>query len=226
MTRYSLLHIAKYENKMAVLAETTKVAVSNNKSMESSPDLVPADETSFCDNNSTIEKGEISDIITPTKTTVDDTTANNNDNSFFWDLLLTLYLPFVMVWIRRSMFGSAHLIRTLIIGQLVRLAFFENISEWVTEKAPSWLQLLLHQTQAVVPRTMIGPLASSSSASKYHHATTGGDPHAWPPPAFTALALLTIFTLVIHPDGLTWVMLGKMRYVFPIWVVTSMDVLG
>ena len=39
------------------------------------------------------------------------------------------------------------------------------------------------------------------------------DPHAWPPPAFTILALITFIALIAHPDGLTWFMLGKLRYV-------------
>jgi hypothetical protein len=35
----------------------------------------------------------------------------------------------------------------------------------------------------------------------------------WPPPALIGLALLTIIALVVHPDGLTWILLRKIRYV-------------
>jgi hypothetical protein len=35
----------------------------------------------------------------------------------------------------------------------------------------------------------------------------------WPPPALIGLALLTIVALVVHPDGLTWILLRKLRYV-------------
>lgn len=159
---------------------------------------------------------------------------NNNNNSSFWDLLVTFYLPFLLVWIRNSMVGSAaHLfIRTLIIGRLfVRFASVGNVREWVTNRAPTWLQTLLHRTEE---QTMIGPMAAALSSSwsgkyNYYPSTTAmSDPRAWPPPAFTALALLTIVTLVIHPDGLTWILVGKLRCVskiqcLPLSVVTSME---
>jgi hypothetical protein len=35
----------------------------------------------------------------------------------------------------------------------------------------------------------------------------------WPPPGLIGLALLTIVALVVHPDGLTWILLRKLRYV-------------
>ncbi|KAG7338584.1 hypothetical protein IV203_029757 [Nitzschia inconspicua] len=202
---------------MTVLAETNTIA-SQASILESSPDLVPADEN-FCDTNSAIEKGETSKVDKPTKILTDDEEEDEydhettiNGNGSLWVLLLTFYFPVMMVWIRRSMFGSVHLIRTLIVGQLLRLAFLENVAEWIMEKAPSCLRALLDQTEAVVPKTIIGPLASPSTA-KCYHATTAAvvDPYAWPPPAFTALALLTVVTLVIHPDGLTWIILGKLR---------------
>lgn len=38
-------------------------------------------------------------------------------------------------------------------------------------------------------------------------------PSVWPPPAFQVLVALTLIALVVHPDGFTWVLLEKMRYV-------------
>jgi hypothetical protein len=35
----------------------------------------------------------------------------------------------------------------------------------------------------------------------------------WPPPALIGLALLTIIALMVHPDGFTWILLRKLRYV-------------
>jgi hypothetical protein len=94
----------------------------------------------------------------------------------FWDLLFSWYLPLVLLWLRRSMFGTANLVRSLIVGQCLRL-FLTQFGD-----LPKWAQSF-------------------------------ADPHAWPPPAFTLLALLTLVAFVVHPDGLTWFMLGKIRYV-------------
>ncbi len=33
--------------------------------------------------------------------------------------------------------------------------------------------------------------------------------HVWPPPALTLLTLMTVVAFVVHPDGLTWIVLGK-----------------
>lgn len=211
---------------MAVVAAEATTKVASNKKpaamLETSPDLVPADEN-FCDTNSAMERGEEEEEMNSTSSSKPTGTTNNNENnsnsSSFWDLLVTFYLPFLFVWIRNSMFGSAarYLIRTLIIGRLfVRLACMESVSEWITKRAPTWLQTLLHPTEV---RTLIGPMAAASSSSwggkyNYYPSTAAiSDPHAWPPPAFTALALLTIVTLVIHPDGFTWIVVGKLRCV-------------
>ena len=41
----------------------------------------------------------------------------------------------------------------------------------------------------------------------------------WPPPGLIGLALLTIIALVVHPDGLTWILLRKLRYVEELGVI-------
>lgn len=86
------------------------------------------------------------------------------------------------------MFGTMNLFRSLIVGHCLRL-IFGNTSEWMTEKAP-WLQPLFF------------PQAASNGKV---------DLRSWPPPALTALAILTIVALVVHPDGCTWIVLGKIR---------------
>ena len=163
---------------------------------------------SFCETNN-----KSNETVSRTYTDVEDTTFQKqmNDiseideegnNSSYLDLLLTAYLPLIFLWFRRSMFGHANLIRTLVVGQVMRLVFLDNINEWISEKIPPWLEVILFQT--------------SSSSSTMKGASMGSgkiDPHAWPPPAFKALAMLTVFALVVHPDGLTWVFLGKLRYV-------------
>ena len=118
----------------------------------------------------------------------DESDSTISGSSTFWDLVLSLYLPVALVWLRRGMFGTANLFRSLILGHCLRL-IFSNISEWMNDKVP-WLQPVLFQ-----------------------QATSNGkvDPQAWPPPALTALAILTIVALVVHPDGFTWIVLGKLR---------------
>ena len=37
------------------------------------------------------------------------------------------------------------------------------------------------------------------------------DPNAWPPPTLLLLAALTLFALLVHPDGFTWILVGKLR---------------
>ncbi len=96
------------------------------------------------------------------------------------DLLWTWFLPLLFLWFRRSMFGTANLFRSVLLGQCIRL-------------------LLTTATGAVDPLPKWALMVS--------------DPHAWPPPALTGLAILTIVAFVVHPDGLTWFMLGKLRYV-------------
>ena len=123
------------------------------------------------------------------------------------ELILAVYIPLVVLWFRRSMFGPANLVRTILVGQLMRFVFLDNISEWMSERLPPWLEVMLFQSPATKG-------SSASSVTTILGSGTGkNDPHAWPPPAFTALALLTIFALVVHPDGLTWILLGKLRYV-------------
>jgi hypothetical protein len=109
-------------------------------------------------------------------------------SSSAWELFLSLYLPLMLLGFRQSFFATANLVRSLIVLLHVVQIFFANMSEWMTEKTP-WLQ----------------PLFSKGGK--------GTDPHAWPPAALAALAILTVVALVVHPDGFTWVMLSRTRYV-------------
>lgn len=124
-------------------------------------------------------------------------------SSSFWNILVTWYLPLILVWFRRSMFGTANLIRSLFIGQVMRLVLAQCL------ELPKWIQVFVEPP----------PASSSSGDRSMSHlelpkwAQAFMDPNAWPPPAFTALAILTLLAFVVHPDGLTWFMLGKLRYV-------------
>jgi hypothetical protein len=121
-----------------------------------------------------------------------------DDGETTWNVLTALYLPVVLLWCRRSMFGTANLIRSIMLGQLVHIILTllpsvdlvpadDEVTSWATTIA-RWLHW-----------------ASAGNASTTKHTD------AWPPPALTALAMLTLFCFVVHPDGLTWIMLGKIR---------------
>ena len=119
-----------------------------------------------------------------------DTTRKQEDeesSSSTWELMLSLYLPLMWLGFRGSFSIIPNLVRSLFLGDAVQY-FFSNISEWMTEKTP-WLQ----------------PLFSKGGKRT--------DPHAWPPAALAALAILTVVALVVHPDGFTWIILCRLRYV-------------
>jgi len=170
----------------------------------------------FCEPNRTNSNVETpsrsyTDVEDTFQKTVNEYPSSNNiekGNNSSLDVLLTVYVPLVLLWFRRSIFGPANLIRSIVVGQLMRLVFVDNISEWISEKLPPWLEVILFQTPStsMISGNSAGPVSTMLGAGSGKI-----DPHAWPPPAFTALALLTIFTLVVHPDGLTWIMLGKLR---------------
>lgn len=110
----------------------------------------------------------------------DDIDDHDDEPVSVLDMLWTWYLPLLLLWFRRSMFGTANLLRSVVIGQCIRLLL--TTATGTVDPLPKWALMV-------------------------------SDPHAWPPPALTVLAILTIVALVVHPDGLTWFMLGKLRYV-------------
>eukprot|EP00529_Nitzschia_sp_RCC80_P011376 CAMPEP_0113483526 /NCGR_PEP_ID=MMETSP0014_2-20120614/23478_1 /TAXON_ID=2857 /ORGANISM="Nitzschia sp." /LENGTH=639 /DNA_ID=CAMNT_0000377073 /DNA_START=365 /DNA_END=2284 /DNA_ORIENTATION=+ /assembly_acc=CAM_ASM_000159 len=112
-----------------------------------------------------------------------DVEGQNDDGSFtIWEQFVTLYLPFMIDRFKYIMLGSA-----------------------------SFVQLSLGIVGQYIERT-----GSGKSVNKNIGCTTGGigatvDPHEWPQQFLMALGVLTIFALVVHPDGFTWVVLGKIR---------------
>lgn len=84
----------------------------------------------------------------------------------------------------QSLLGSMHIARALLFGETLKL-----ILERTSSHAPWWLQ-------------------------RYNAVFMKIDSNVWPPPSFLLLAALTIVALIVHPDGFTWVILGKTRYVF------------
>ncbi|EED94424.1 predicted protein [Thalassiosira pseudonana CCMP1335] len=54
-----------------------------------------------------------------------------------------------------------------------------------------------------------GVSLNSSSVSGGSSGRKSLKDHVWPPPALTLLTLITVVAFVVHPDGLTWIFLGK-----------------
>lgn len=148
--------------------ETRNVATTTQTSMVGNlvpvqPEMAPSYNNNYADTEN---------ATTDNNNKIHDEGEEEEEDESFWDVVSTWYLPLLLLWLRRSMFGTANLVRSLIVGQCLKLL--------LTGDVPKWAQ----------PFT---------------------DPRAWPPPAFTMLAILTFVAFVVHPDGLTWFMLGKLR---------------
>ena len=210
-----------------IAAVTENTIANGNETVSSSPGVSIQERTvdvnecgqkqqqAFCETNKSNLKVEtrsrsftdVEDTFQKQTNSIPHIDESTKGNSSYLYLFFTAYVPLIVLWFRRSMLGPANLIRTIIVGQLMRLVFVDNITEWMSERLPPWLEVILFQ-YATIKGSSTGTVSTILGAG-------GGkvDPHAWPPPAFTALALLTIFALVVHPDGLTWILLGKLRYV-------------
>jgi hypothetical protein len=62
--------------------------------------------------------------------------------------------------------------------------------------------------------TITNSESSTASSNKQKYSANLPEPkNAWPPPGLVKLAILTVLTLIVHPDGYTWVLLRKLRFV-------------
>jgi len=138
----------------------------------------------------------------------DDNNEEEEQSSSFWEVVVTWYLPVLFFWIRKSMFGTANLIRSLLLGHFLRMVFQQIIPEEASSDTSPSLSLWLWDHLSPWIRSLLGGDTNSSSIASN---VNKPDPHAWPPPALTTLAILTIMAFVVHPDGPTWIMLGKIR---------------
>lgn len=109
------------------------------------------------------------------------------------DFLVSLSLPFLL----ESFFGGVYFIRTLLLGHALHFVMhFLSVTEQAVAR---WL----------------GPTDTGNAISSIKGGGGGGagSSAAWPPPTLIGLGVLTIFALIVHPDGYTWIMLRKIRYV-------------
>jgi len=129
---------------------------------------------------------------------------SDNDESGSWtflNFLSTWYLPLIFLWLRRSMFGTANLFRSILVGQFLRLVLVQCGDQ------QKWVEPFVEPPSAFTSNS--DTFLYNIELPKWFEAFM--DSNAWPPPALTALGVLTFVAFVVHPDGLTWFMLGKLR---------------
>ena len=150
----------------------------------------------------------------------------------FWDLLASCSM--ILLWLQRSTFGIVSLVRSLILGHCLRLlvANYANSNDSsrrrssnrasndnsISSTISDWAQQYLALVYDLVLGSGDGSGSSISSHYLYHSSSSSSSSHkqikSWPPPALVVLAILTIVALVVHPDGMTWIVLRKIRCVF------------
>ena len=154
-------------------------------------------------------------------------------------LLTCLYLPLLLfLWIRRSVFGATSLIRSLFLGHVLRLSLaFMLLPPSATQSfLPSWLWKFGCRIKNKIRKCWYSNLVQRNIPTWVHTVVTlmfidamdadprdgsggGGNSSSssskdtWPPPALVGLAAFTLLAFVVHPDGLTWMIFGQLRYV-------------
>ena len=83
---------------------------------------------------------------------------------------------------------------------------------------PTWFHLVLAfvlgiENDKIPSSTVWANLGSCGSGSGHGGDHYGKNDNSWPPPALMALGAFTVVAFVVHPDGLTWVMLSQIRLV-------------
>ena len=137
------------------------------------------------------------------------------DGASFWDVLASFSM--LVLWFQRSTFGAVGLIRSLVLGHCLHLLFSTTMAKTSASSNNNNNNHLTLDSQNhegvrkyfyLMQSLWLGSVSTAPNPSSSPHKQLNG---AWPPPALVALAALTILALVVHPDGLTWIMLRKIR---------------
>jgi hypothetical protein len=111
---------------------------------------------------------------------------DENNPATVWHLLSTIYIPLVFLRLRKTFFGLFSFMGSILFGQFFQY-HLSYLSPATWDTLAPWLELI--------------------NAKDLH-----GKRDAWPPPTLKLLAIFTIVAFIVHPDGMTWVVLGKLRY--------------
>lgn len=148
----------------------------------------------------------------------------------YLSIMTAVYLPFLLfLWIRRNVLGTESLVRSLFFGHMLRygIAFLllpSSVSKsfvpesvwnfgvrclcrlekwWKDEKVQAYIPMWVHLGLKVI--FGINSEKSTLSLGNQVNSSTGVSP------AFMALGIFTLVVFLVHPDGLTWIMLGQLR---------------
>ncbi|CAB9507560.1 expressed unknown protein [Seminavis robusta] len=129
---------------------------------------------------------------------VDSTTAS-------WDILTCFSM--MLLWLQ----GVVTALRSLVVANDDHNDENETTPVSGPRKYFLLLQsLLLGNSAAIATCTACASSPNSLCHVHHHHKQVVND-GSWPPPGLVALAILTVVALVVHPDGMTWIMLRKIR---------------
>ena len=135
------------------------------------------------------------------------------DSASFWDVLASFSMLFF--WFQRSTFGVIGMIRSLVLGHCLLLLFRTTAVTATSNNDHASAEDQNNESMGVRKYFyLMQSLLLGGGAG--HGLTSSSSPHkqvngAWPPPALVGLAILTIVALVVHPDGMTWIVLRKIR---------------
>jgi hypothetical protein len=115
---------------------------------------------------------------------------------------------------------------TTVLSDTIASWFFPLFLQFITVVANFFQSLLLGDGARWITSPLTAPMTPPSWVGLFPDCITwflatdsNGKAIDWPPPGLIGLALLTIIALVVHPDGLTWILLRKLRYVEELGVI-------
>jgi hypothetical protein len=127
----------------------------------------------------------------------------------FVEFLISLFLSLLL----KPLFGSLYIIRSLFFGYILNYCMrLVSVTERATEQ---WISPMhLNAAAAITPCTVAMNIDKGLSSQS-----------SWPPTTLIVLAVLTIVALIVHPDGYTWIIMYKVRYVqYSKWSVGRLSV--
>ena len=149
------------------------------------------------------------------------TTLDHNDSK------LKRMLPFMMQSLKELLISlSCSLLLKFIFGGLCGIRTFclvhfcnfflscQSTTEQVV--AGQWIPSLWQNFNTAVVESSTMTLTTIEKGLSHHHHHYSYYYYresSWPPPTLLALGLFTIGTLIVHPDGYTWIVIHRIRYV-------------
>mmetsp|Transcript_11899 Transcript_11899/g.17853 ORF Transcript_11899/g.17853 Transcript_11899/m.17853 type:complete len:875 (+) Transcript_11899:285-2909(+) len=231
--------ISNSEGKRRTITEfvEAKFAACEQK-MRLSGTIAKAKATEADEENAKLKNGKKDTISNSSEssTTSGKTEAEEEDEeayaTFTYLMILTaVYLPFLLfLWIRRNVFGTASLVRSLFLGHMLRFGVAFMLLPPSTIKAflPArvwnfgikmgnaadkfWND---KRTQAMIPNWVHVIMSVILGVQTDTQAVGGGALEKaksnGPPLSLMGLGIFTVLAFLVNPDGLTWILIGRLR---------------